>query len=161
MVDVGDIGPDFTLIGAQDDEVRKFTLSEFADERPTVLVFYIYDFSPVCTDQMCEVNDMEILTLNDRTAILGISTDGPYSHREFIAENDISYPLLTDEDKRIYEQYGMTEATEDGGRAAKRGIVLLDADRTVQYRWEAEDNWVEWKIEPLSKVNDILTDMTA
>jgi hypothetical protein len=55
----------------------------------------------------------------------------------------------------------MIEATEDGERAAKRGIVLLDADRTVQYRWEAEDNWDEWKIEPLSEVNEILSELTT
>ena len=36
---VGDTATDFTLIGTQGEEVREFTLSEFADGRPTMLVF--------------------------------------------------------------------------------------------------------------------------
>jgi peroxiredoxin len=160
MVEIGDIAPDFTLEGTHGDEIREFTLSDVAEGHPTVLVFYIYDFSPVCTDQMCEINDMEMLTFNDDTAILGISTDGPYSHQRFIAENDISYPLLTDDDMSVYEQYGMIEHT-DGKRKAKRGIVVVDGDREVRYKWQAESNWDEWKIEPVSDVNDVVSDLIA
>jgi peroxiredoxin len=64
---------------------------------------------------MCEINDMEMLTFNDDVAVLGISSDGPYSHQQFITQN-ISYPLLTDDEKQVYEQYGMIEQSEDGTR---------------------------------------------
>ncbi len=152
MVETGDTAPDFTLTGAQGDEIREFTLSAFADGRPAVLVFYIHDFSPVCTDQMCEINDMEFLTFNDDAAVVGISTDGPFSHREFIQDNDISYPLLSDVDKEIYEAYGMTER-DDEKRHPQRGVVLVDSDRTVQYRWQAADNWDEWEMETLNEID--------
>ena len=152
MVETGDMAPDFTLTGAQGDEIREFTLSAFADGRPAVLVFYIHDFSPVCTDQMCEINDMEFLTFNDDAAVVGISTDGPFSHREFIQDNDISYPLLSDVDKEIYEAYGMTER-DDEKRHPQRGVVLVDSDRTVQYRWQAADNWDEWEMETLNEID--------
>jgi len=161
MVEQGQTGPDFSLEGTHGDEIREFTLSEFADGRPTVLVFYIYDFSPVCTDQLCEINDMELLTLNDDAAVLGISTDGPYSHRRFIAENDLTYPLLTDDDMAVYEQYGMVEHTPDGKRKPKRGVVLLDADRTVRYRWQAESNWDDWEITAISAINERITELIA
>ena len=152
MVETGDTAPDFTLTGAQGDEIREFTLSAFADGRPAVLVFYIHDFSPVCTDQMCEINDMEFLTFNDDAAVVGISTDGPFSHREFIQDNDISYPLLSDVDKEIYEAYGMTER-DDEKRHPQRGVVLVDSDRTVEYRWQAADNWDEWEMETLNEID--------
>lgn len=161
MVQVGDTGPDFTLEGTQGDAVREFTLSTVADGRPAALVFYIYDFSPVCTTQMCEVNDMELLTLNDDAAVLGISTDGPYSHQRFIAENGISYPLLTDDDRTVHRQYGMLEETDDGHAKPKRGVVLLDADRTVRYRWEAADNWDDWEMRPLVELNDHVNELVA
>lgn len=155
MVQPSETAPDFTLLGTRGDDVREFTLSEFAAERPTMLVFYVYDFSPVCESQMCELNDMELLTLNDDIAVLGISPDGPYSHQKFINQNDLTYPLLTDDDKRVYEQYGMLEQTDDGKRQHKRGIVLVDADRTVRYRWVADDNWDVWEMAPLSEAYEI------
>jgi peroxiredoxin len=110
---------------------------------------------------MCEVNDMEFLTFNEDVTVLGISTDGPYSHQRYTADNDISYPLLTDDEKEVYEQYGMTERTDEGKRQAKRGIVLIDGDRVVQYRWQAEDNWDDWETTPLSEANSILNDLTG
>jgi len=158
LTELGSTAPDFTLNGAQEDEIREFTLSEFAAGRPVALVFYIYDYSPVCTEQMCEVNEMEYLTFNDDIGVLGISTDGPYSHKRFIADNDISYPLLTDNDKEIYEQYGMIEETDDGQRQTKRGIVLLDSNRTVRYRWEAESNWDDWHMQPLTDIHELTED---
>lgn len=126
-----------------------------------MLVFYIYDFTPVCTTQLCEVNDMELLTLNDGAAVLGISTDGPFSHQRFIAENDITHPLLTDDDKRIYEQYEMIEHGDNGRCHPKRGIVLLDANRTIRYRWTATDNWDDWEMQPLIDANDRINEPTA
>ena len=160
MVSRGATAPDFTLEGTRGAEVREFTLSEVAAGRPTVLVFYVYDFSPVCTDQVCEIDDMELLTPNDDIAVLGVSTDGPYSHQRFIAEHDISYPLLTDDEKRVYERYGMVERAEDGFRQPKRGIVLLDADRTVRYQWISEDNWEEWPVDPIFEVNAMVDDLS-
>lgn len=153
--------PDFTLEGVQGEEIREFTLSEYADGRPVALVFYVYDFSPVCTTQMCEVNDMELLTFNDNVGVLGISTDGSYSHLEFSRVNDISYPLLSDDDKRVYEQYGMIERKADGTGQAKRGLVLVDSDLTAQYSWQAEDNWDEWEMEPLSEIDERIRELTG
>lgn len=160
MVEVGDTARDFTLTGARGDEIAEFTLSEFADGRPTMLVFYVYDFSPVCETQMCEINDMEWLTMNDEVAVLGISPDGPYSHQRFITHNNLSYPLLTDEEKEVYDQFEMIELT-DGKRQQKRGIVLLDADRTVRYRWTADDNWAPWSMSPLNDAYDLFEEMRS
>ncbi|MFB6309407.1 MAG: redoxin domain-containing protein [Haloarculaceae archaeon] len=162
MVSEGETAPDFTLEGYADGSIQTITLSDvLADERAAILAFYIYDYSPVCEDQLCEINDMEFVTLNDEAAVLGISTDGPYSHREFATDNDISYPLLTDDDRTVYEQYGMTETADDGTTDPRRGIVVVDSDRTLQYRWVADDNWDEWKVEPLQRANSVVKDLPA
>lgn len=160
MIEAGDKAEDFTLEGTAGEEIQEYTLSEVAGDKPVLLVFYVHDFSPVCTEQMCEVNDAEFLTFNDDAAILGISSDGPYSHREFIAQNNISYPLLTDHDKTVYEQFGLLEEAPSGKRQMKRGLVLLDGSLTVQYRWEAND-WNEWTMDPVSDASDLITELTS
>jgi peroxiredoxin len=161
MVSTGEKAPDFTLDGYGDGEVQTYTLSNaLSDGRPAILSFYIYDYSPVCTDQMCEMNDMEFVTLNDEASVFGISTDGPYSHREFATDHDLSYPLLTDEDKTVYEQYGMV-TTEDGKRTPRRGIIVVDSDRTVRYRWVSEDNWDSWTVEPLEAALGVVSELNS
>lgn len=161
MVNVGDTVPDFTSEAARGDELLEITLSDYADGRPTALVFYVHDFSPVCETQMCEVNDTEFLTFNDAVRVLGISTDGPYSHQKFIEENGLSYPLIYDADKEIYEMFGMLEETENGHQRPKRGVALIDADRTVRYWWQADDNWDEWRTDPIADLSDVLNELGA
>jgi hypothetical protein len=53
----------------------------------------------------------------------------------------------------------MTERTDSGKGAPKRGPVLLDSDRTVEYVWRAEDNWDEWKMDLLYEINDRIRDL--
>ncbi|WP_256403844.1 peroxiredoxin family protein [Halorubrum salinum] len=159
MVNVGDTVSDFSAEAAQGDEIRELTLSEYADGRPTAFVFYVHDFSPVCKSQMCEVNGTEFLTFNDSVRVLGISTDGPYSHLKFIEENGLSYPLIHDADKDIYEMFGMLAETENGRRRPKRGVVLIDANRTIRYWWQADDNWDEWRTDPIADLSDVLNEL--
>lgn len=60
----------------------------------------------------------------------------------------------------MYEQYGLLDHV-DGKRNPKRGIVLLDSDRPVQYSWEAESNWDDWTVQPLTEVNDRINELLA
>jgi peroxiredoxin Q/BCP len=161
VVEVGDKAQNFSLEGTDGKEIREYTLSEVASERPALLVFYVHDFSPVCTEQMCEVADAEFLTFNDNTAVLGISSDGPYSHSEFIEQNNISSPLLSDDEKTVYEQFDLIEGMPDGTRQTKRGLVLLDDSLTVQYRWQANNNWDEWTMDPVSDAREVITELIS
>lgn len=160
MLSEGEIAPDFTLEGAHGSEIETFTLSETLTDRPVVLSFYIYDFSPICTEQLCELDDMEFFTFNEDVAVFGISTDGPFSHREFAKRNDLTYPLLTDKFGDVYEQYGISTATEDGERELTRGIVVVDSDCTVRYRWLADDKMDGWRVTPLDEAQRIVKQLS-
>ncbi|MFB6177295.1 MAG: redoxin domain-containing protein [Halobaculum sp.] len=160
MIEVGESAPDFTLTGVHEGALGEWTLSEVAATRPVALVFYVYNFSPICTSQMCEVRDLEWLTFTDEAAVLGISTDGPYSHRRFAAEYDLSFPLLSDRTMTVYDSYGMTADTETG-RDPRRGVVLVDSDGTVRYVWQAADTWADWEVGRLAELNDRLTELLA
>lgn len=136
-------------------------MSEIAGGRPVVVVFYVYDFSPICTTQMCEVRDMELLTINDDAAVVGVSANGPYSHQRFAEEHDISYPLLSDPMMRVYEQYGMVTTDDDEEPIPARGFFLLDADRTVRHVWRAEETWADWQVRRLREMNDEINELVG
>ena len=155
---VGDSVPDFTAEAVQNGEITNLTLSEYSEGRFTAVVFYVHDFSPVCETQMCEINDSEFLTFNDNVAVLGVSTDGPYSHKKFSELNDLSYPLVYDDDKSIYQTFGMIEKTDKRKKQPKRGIVLIDEELTIRYWWQAKDNWDQWRMDPVSELIDVLNE---
>ena len=52
---------------------------------------------------MCTLRDSEALSLLENTVVLGISTDGVYSHRAFAEKHRIDFPLLSDSDSRVAE----------------------------------------------------------
>src|SRR4051794_487374 len=76
-VQVGEMAPDFTL---QDENEQKVTLSELRGS-PVVLVFYPFDWSGTCTEELCAIRD-DYSSFEQRGAkVYGISRDSVYSHR--------------------------------------------------------------------------------
>lgn len=140
MLTEGAHAPGFTLPGSDGEELTEYDLSTFTDAGATVLVFYPFDFSPVCTSELCEFRDAEWLTLTPDVDVLGISTDSAYAHRRFIQANDINFPLLSDAGAEVIDAYGVRYDEWDGHRkVAKRAVTILDADQRIQYHWETEN----------------------
>jgi len=158
MVEVGETAPDFTLQGVDDFRITSFTLGEqLRHSEFIVLSFYVYDFSPVCTNQMCELSGGDIFSMMDEVTLWGIAPDGPYSHKQFIDEQDISCPLLCDTAQRVAEAYDVLHREKDGfERVTKRSMFLVDDDRRVRVRWVAGDNWNEWTNDPVREIKDVV-----
>jgi peroxiredoxin len=154
MVEEGDTAPDFTLQGVDDFRITEFTLSEQLRRSDFVILsFYVFDFSPVCTTQVCELRDVDLFEMVDGVTIWGLAPDGPYAHEAFIDSEDLSFPLLCDTAQRVAETYDVLWTEKDGfERVPKRALFLVDSDRTVRYRWVAEDNWDEWTNEPFREM---------
>lgn len=159
MVREGEKAPEFELKGSQGSEITTFTLSDLLDTGPALLSFYIYDFSPVCTRQVCEMSELEVLTFEEDISVAGISTDGPYSHREFARQKGLSYPLLTDEFGTVHDEYGLIKSETDKER--HRGIVVVDEDRVVRHKWVADDKWDDWEPERLYEAIETVETLAA
>jgi peroxiredoxin len=139
MLTTGASAPDFDIIGTDGHEIRKYSLADLTESGAAVLLFYPFDFSPVCTAEMCEFRDSEWLTVTPELDVVGISTDSTYSHRQFIDQNDLPFPLLSDHDGSVSEAYGVLEdELEEHPRVSGRGVFLVDEERTIRYAWEAE-----------------------
>src|ERR1700690_2003635 len=72
-----------------------------------VLYFYPKDDTPGCTVEACGLRDSfkEIEKLN--AVILGVSPDSVKSHDKFINKFQLPFALLSDEDKKICQDYGV------------------------------------------------------
>src|SRR5262249_9402373 len=92
MLKKGDLAPDFTLKGHDD---KEYTLSNYRG-RKVVLIFYPFDFSPVCTKEHACVRDDLKGFQNAGAQVFGISVDSGWSHKAFAKEMGLGYPLLSD-----------------------------------------------------------------
>jgi peroxiredoxin len=101
----------------------------------TILVFYPFAFSPVCTDQL-QVYDkaLEELTAGE-TEIYGVSCDSSYAQSAFKEKLGVKIPQLSD-----FEPKGAACAAfgvlHEGG-FPQRAIVITDGDGVVRFSYQA------------------------
>ena len=140
MIDVGDTAPDFTAPLA-DGDIVPCTLSNRLDEAPIVLAFFPGAFTSVCTTELCTFEKRLSVFEEIGSAVYGVSVDTPFSLNTWREEENLSLGLISDHDKEIIDDYGVRDDFADIGYygLAKRAIFVVDEDRTVTYRWLAED----------------------
>jgi peroxiredoxin len=90
---VGEQAPDFTL---RDQHGQDVTLSDTQGQKATVLMFYPFAFSGVCTGELCGVRDDLGSYDNAGVRLLAISCDPVYSLRAFADRDGLFFPLLSD-----------------------------------------------------------------
>jgi thioredoxin-dependent peroxiredoxin len=124
---VGDKAPDFT---AQDQDGKTVKLSDFAGKQAVLLYFYPKDNTPGCTKEACGFRD----SLNDLKSqgvqVLGVSMDDAKSHKKFIADHNINFPLLVDTDGKLTDAYSGRMAN---GKVSKRVSFLIGKDGTIKH----------------------------
>jgi peroxiredoxin len=131
---------DFSLPGTEGEDIRKYRLSDFTEDGAAVLVFYPFDFSPVCTEELCRFRDAEWLTFTEGVDVVGISRDSCYAHKRFIREYGLSFPLLSDTQGEVIERFDLIyDELEHHAGVPKRALVTLDQSHDVRYRWQTED----------------------
>ncbi len=141
MLQTGQRAPTFELPGAGGGRIDTHSLTEYTDNGwAVVVVFYPFDFHPVCTTRMCTLRDSETLSLLENTVVLGISTDGAFSHRTFAEKHRIDFPLLSDSGGRVAEAYGVrADELDDHRGVARSAVFVIDPDREIQYAWRSEE----------------------
>ncbi len=71
-----------------------------------VLYFYPKDDTPGCTKQACALRD-GWSEISRKAKVFGVSTDPIKSHEKFIKKHSLPFPILSDEDHKIVEAYGV------------------------------------------------------
>ncbi len=126
----GDPAPDFTL---PDSEGNPVSLSDFRGQS-VVVYFYPAAGTPGCTKQACDFRD-NLAQLNDAGyQVLGISPDKPEKLAKFVENEKLTFPLLSDPDKKVLTEWGAFGEKKNYGRIVQgviRSTFVVDADGTI------------------------------
>ncbi len=132
MIAAGEPAPEFTL---RDQDGKDVSLADFKG-RKVLIVFYPFDFSSVCTDQLTTYQEIRPQLAEQNVEMVGISVDHPYAHKAFQEKLGIDTTLLADFEPKgeVAKAYG---SYVDGIGMANRTLVLIDEDGVVEWAHES------------------------
>lgn len=152
-MEIGDRAPSFSLPGTEGNQISQYTLSDHTDSGVAILLFYPFDFSPICTTELCEFRDAEFLEFTQDVDVLAISTDSVYAHREFINQYNLPFPLLSDNSGSVSADYGLQyDEFEQHEAVTQRALVVIDDSQQIVHTWTADDSTAEFDISVLDDV---------
>lgn len=143
----GDLAPDFT---ARTQGGGSVSLSDFKGKN-VLLYFYPRDDTPGCTREACGFRDQFADFKRRGAVVLGVSVDTPSSHDKFASKYRLPFPLLSDEDKRIVEAYGVWGQKSFLGRkymGTHRVTFLIGPDQRIRKIWR--------KVKPAAHAAEVL-----
>lgn len=123
---------DFSLPSTTGKNIR---LSEYRGKKNVVLYFYPKDNTPGCTQESCDFRDALPKISKKGTEVLGVSVDSLKSHENFKSKYDLPFPLLSDEQKEVVNQYGVWKQKSLYGRTymgVERTTVIIDKEGIVR-----------------------------
>ena len=109
---IGDKAP---TINAVDQNESSINLETYRGKK-VVLYFYPKDMTPGCTAQSCNLSDNYNLLLEKGYDVLGVSCDSVKRHQKFIAKHDLPFNLVSDEDHKVVNDYGVWQLKKFMGR---------------------------------------------
>lgn len=127
---MGDKAPDFTL---PDSTGKQISLSDYAGQS-VIVYFYPRASTPGCTKQACDFTE-NLALLNDAGyQVLGISPDKPDKLAKFIAEENLTFPLLSDPEKIVLSAWGAFGEKQNYGKTIQgviRSTFIVGPDGTI------------------------------
>lgn len=140
MLQEGETAPDFTLPGTAGEDIEPYRLYGYTDSGAVVLVFYPFDFCPICTEEACEFRDAEWLSVTPGVDVFGISSDSAFTHQRFVAEFNLMFPLLSDHRMTVCDLYDVMYTDYFGHEnVPKHSVFVIDDSEQIRYTWTAVD----------------------
>jgi peroxiredoxin Q/BCP len=128
---VGDKAPE---LGIPDQDGTPVRLKELKGKQ-VVLYFYPKDDTPGCTKESCDFRDSLAPIKKAGAVILGVSLDSQASHQKFIKKFSLPFPLLSDVEKTVAQEYGVYKEKSMYGKkywGIERSTFVIDTDGTLK-----------------------------
>ncbi|MDZ4666993.1 MAG: redoxin domain-containing protein [bacterium] len=128
---VGDKAPSFKLVDSDKNEV---SLENFKGKN-LILHFFPASFTGVCTTQLCTVRDAISLYHNDKSEVVAVSVDLPFTLAKFKELQNLNFTLLSDFNKEASTAYGAIYESWILGLkgVSKRSAFVIDKEGVIQY----------------------------
>lgn len=113
---------------------ESFTQAELQG-KTTVLVFYPFAFSPVCTDQL-QVYEQSLPEITALGAVIyGVSCDSSWAQKAFREKLEVSIPQLSDFEPKgaASKAFGVLHP----GGFPQRALVIVGSDGVVRWSYQA------------------------
>ena len=130
----GDVAPKFTVTTSGG---GKISLADYKGKN-VILYFYPKDDTPGCTKEACAFRDHFAEFKQKGAVVLGVSPDSVKSHDKFVEKFKLPFTLLSDEDKKIVEAYGVWGEKTFMGRkylGVYRVTFLIGPDGKIKKIW--------------------------
>lgn len=119
-------------------EMKSSLDSLFKKQEKTLIYFYPRDNTPGCTlearDFTCLEKEFQKLWIG----LIGVSQDSIASHKKFIADHQISFPLISDESLELHKQfwaYGEKNNYWKIIQGVIRSTFLIDSTWNILKAW--------------------------
>lgn len=127
---IGDKAPE---INAVDQNGNNITLAQYQGKK-VVLYFYPKDMTPGCTAQSCNLSDNYKVLQKNGYDVIGVSCDSVKRHQKFIDKYSLPFNLISDEDQKVVNDYGVWQLKKFMGReymGIVRTTFLIDENGII------------------------------
>jgi len=128
---IGDKAPE---INSVDQNGNQITLNQYKGKK-VVLYFYPKDMTPGCTAQSCNLSDNYKLLQKSGYDVIGVSCDSIKRHQKFIEKYSLPFNLVSDEDQKVVNDYGVWQLKKFMGReymGIMRTTFLIDENGIIE-----------------------------
>ncbi len=134
QLEEGQKAPQFVAL---DSEGKEYNLEDInSSGRSVILYFYPRDSTPGCTIQACDFTENMARLQSEDYLVLGVSKDSIKSHNNFIAKQNLNFPLLMDEDGSLHEAYGTWRMKMNYGKeymGCARSTFVINSDGYLSF----------------------------
>lgn len=139
-IEVGKKAPDFTLKTKTSEGLQDVKLSDNYGKTNTVLLFFPFAFTGVCTEEMCTIRDSLASYQALDAEVYGIAVDSPFTLEVMAKQEGINFPLLSDFNKTASESYDVLYEDFIGFKGvAKRSAFVVNKSGEIIYASSSED----------------------